>query len=55
MKVKLISHSQSPELDESALDLVAFCARVSNPDNQNNKETSEKLVKYLMKHKHCHR
>jgi len=52
MKVKLISHSQSPELDESALDLVAFCARVSNPDNQNNKETSEKLVKYLMKHKH---
>jgi len=35
-----------------ALDLVAYCARVSNPDNQNNKETSEKLVKYLMKHKH---
>ena len=34
------------------MDLVAFCARVSNPDNQNNKETSEKLVKYLMKHKH---
>jgi len=31
---------------------VAYCARVSNPDNQNNKETSEKLVKYLMKHKH---
>ena len=37
---------------ESALDLVAYCARVSNPDNQNNKETNEKLVKYLMKHKH---
>ena len=31
---------------------MAYCARVSNPDNQNNKETSEKLVKYLMKHKH---
>ena len=52
MKVKLISHSQAPDLEESALDLVAYCARVSNPDNQNNKETSEKLVKYLMKHKH---
>lgn len=37
---------------ESALDLVAYCARVSNPSNQNNKETNEKLVKYLMKHKH---
>jgi len=52
MKAKLISYSQAPETDESALDLVAYCARVSNPDNQNNKETNEKLVKYLMKHKH---
>ena len=59
MKVKLISYSQSPleTIDQvndysSALDLVAYCARVSNPDNQNNKETSEKLVKYLIKHKH---
>ena len=52
MKVKLISHSQAPDFNESALDLVAYCARVSNPNNQNNKETSEKLVKYLMKHKH---
>ena len=52
MKVKLISHSQAPDVEDSALDLVAYCARVSNPDNQNNKETSEKLVKYLMKHKH---
>jgi thymidylate synthase (FAD) len=34
------------------LDLVAYCARVSNPSNQNNTETNEKLVKYLMKHKH---
>jgi thymidylate synthase (FAD) len=31
---------------------VAYCARVSNPDNQNNKETATGLVKYLMKHKH---
>ena len=56
MKVKIISHSQAPLNDSlhkaSALDLVAYCARVSNPDNQNNTETSEKLVKYLMKHKH---
>jgi thymidylate synthase (FAD) len=52
LKVKLISHSQTPYINESALDLVAYCARVSNPNNQNNKETNEKLVKYLMKHKH---
>ena len=52
MKVKLISHSQAPDYNESALDLVAYCARVSNPSNQSNKETNEKLVKYLIKHKH---
>jgi thymidylate synthase (FAD) len=52
LNVKLISHSQAPEYNESALDLVAYCARVSNPDNQNNKETATGLVKYLMKHKH---
>ena len=52
LSVKLISFSQAPNFNESALDLVAFCARVSNPSNQNNKETSEKLVKYLIKHKH---
>ena len=52
LSVKLISFSQAPDYNESALDLVAFCARVSNPSNQNNKETSEKLVKYLIKHKH---
>ena len=33
-------------------DMVAFCARVSNPANQTNSETSEKLIKYLIKHKH---
>ena len=41
MNVKLISFSQAPEVYESALDLVAYCSRVSNPDNQNNKKTSE--------------
>jgi thymidylate synthase (FAD) len=52
LKVKLISHSQAPDHSDSALDLVAYCARVSNPSNQNNTATNEKLVKYLMKHKH---
>jgi thymidylate synthase (FAD) len=33
-------------------ELIAFCARVSNPSNQMNKETSDKLIKYLIKHKH---
>ena len=36
----------------NAEDLVAYCARVSNPSNQNNKQTSERLLKYLAKHKH---
>lgn len=35
-----------------AQDLIAFCARVSNPSNQFNTETAEKLIKYLIKHKH---
>ena len=56
MNVNLISYSQSDGsylIDStSATELVAYCARVSNPNNQNNKETSEKLIKYLMKHKH---
>jgi thymidylate synthase (FAD) len=57
MKVKLISHSKpSRSLASEGLydaqDLVAFCARVSNPANQLNKESSEKLIKYLIKHQH---
>ena len=54
MRVRLISYSQSqsPVPDENIQDLIAFAARVSNPSNQNNKETSEKLIKYLIKHKH---
>jgi len=52
--VKLISYSTAPEgmgLDDCQ-ELIAYCARVSNPNNQMNKETSEKLIKYLIKHKH---
>jgi len=57
MNVKLVSYSQPTKefLDqgiEDAQDLVAFCARVSNPSNQLNTETSEKLIKYLIKHQH---
>jgi thymidylate synthase (FAD) len=62
MNIKLISYSQQAidptEQDEFELDLpnlqdlVAYCARVSNPSNQSNSETSEKLIKYLIKHKH---
>jgi thymidylate synthase (FAD) len=57
MKVRLVSYSQptdeflSEGLDDIQ-DLVAYCARVSNPANQNNTETSEKLLNYLAKHKH---
>ena len=54
MSVKLISHSTAPkdsELD-NVQDLIAYCAKVSNPNNQINKETSEKLIKYLIKHQH---
>lgn len=57
MKVKLISVSKPSRAmyDEGITDaqeLIAFCARVSNPSNQFNLETSEKLIRYLVKHKH---
>lgn len=62
MKVKLLSHSQpvrhvhSGELGvrglENIQDLIAYCARVSNPSNQANTKTTQKLLGYLMKHKH---
>lgn len=58
MKVRLVSYSQPPADDEiweetpTLQDLVAFCARVSNPSNQMNLETAEKLVRYLAKNKH---
>jgi thymidylate synthase (FAD) len=53
MKVELISFSQ-PDVYfvENTTELVAFCARVSNPSNQNNKDTSEKLIRYLIKNAH---
>lgn len=57
MKTRLVSYSQ-PADDfkgeglEDLQDLIAYCARVSNPSNQFNTETSEKLLKYLAKHAH---
>ena len=57
MNVKLVSYSRStPEFESQGIDdvqeLIAYCARVSNPANQYNTETSEKLIKYLIKHQH---
>lgn len=57
MKVRLVSYSQPTEEFKNegitnVQDLVAFCARVSNPSNQSNSETSERLISYLVKHKH---
>lgn len=56
MEVKLINYSQADGeylIDStSAQEMVAFCARVSNPDNQMNSETSAGLIKYLIRHKH---
>ena len=56
MKVKLVSYT-TPCIDElgtdsDILDLIAYCARVSNPSNQTNTDTSEKLINYLIKWKH---
>jgi len=53
MQVRLHSYSQPAEyFAENMTELVAFCARVSNPSNQSNKDTSEKLIKYLIANKH---
>ena len=57
MKIRLVSYSQpTVEFQEQGIDdaqdLVAYCARVSNPANQFNTETSEKLISSLIKHKH---
>jgi len=57
LKVTLVSSSEpSKELVAqgivNAQELVAYCARVSNPSNQTNTETSEKLIRYLIKHRH---
>jgi thymidylate synthase (FAD) len=57
MNVRLLSHSQpSEEFADlgitDAQELIAYCARVSNPSNQLNTDTSEKLIRYLVKHQH---
>ena len=52
VNVKLVSYTQPPYPMETLTDLVAYCARVSNPSNQLNNETSDKLINYLMDHKH---
>jgi thymidylate synthase (FAD) len=54
MTVRLINYSQSPSTgaDKTMMESIAYCARVSNPANQNNTETNEKLLRYLIKHKH---
>jgi len=57
MNVKLVSYSQPTEefrtqgVDD-AQELIAFCARVSNPANQFNNDTSERLIRYLVQHQH---
>jgi thymidylate synthase (FAD) len=51
MGAKLISYSQN-ENQDTLLDQIAYAARVSNPSNQSNSETSEKLVRYLIKEGH---
>lgn len=51
MKVKLISYTNS--IDQvTPENLIVYCARVSNPENQNNTKTSSKLIEYLIKNKH---
>jgi hypothetical protein len=57
MKIQLVSYSQPTQefADQGVADaqeLIAYCARVSNPANQLNTETSERLIKYLVQHQH---
>lgn len=57
MEVKLVSYTTPvegllPDPDADILELIAFCARVSNPANQMNVETSDRLIEYLIKKKH---
>ena len=57
MNVRLVSYSQpTPEFANlgitDAQELIAYCARVSNPANQFNSETSERLIRYLVRHQH---
>ena len=56
MNVKMVSYTvpvvEELGRDSDLTDLIAYCARVSNPSNQNNTETTDKLIAYLIKHKH---
>ena len=55
MEARIISYSQTPEdlvVGNDIQELIAYCARVSNPDNQMSNETSLKLLKYLIREKH---
>ena len=57
MTTRLVSYSKAtPEFEAEGLtdvqELIAFCAKVSNPTAQINSETSERLIKYLIKHQH---
>jgi len=55
MKVELVSYSQSIPVssrEKSITELVAYCARVSNPSNQHNTETNDRLIRYLIKNRH---
>jgi len=54
MQVKLISYTKSvdTDADKSITELVAYCARVSNPSNQNNTDTNDKLIEYLIRNNH---
>ena len=55
MNVRLISYSKPPEelnVSKDSQELIAYCARVSNPSNQDNTETSERLLRYLIREKH---
>lgn len=52
MKVELKSYTKDAEGDRNLLEQIAYVARVSNPSNQNNDATAEKLVQYLIDHKH---
>jgi len=54
MKARLVGYTQPANIIgiENVQDLIVFCARVSNPSNQINTETGQKLIRYLVKHKH---
>ena len=53
-EVKLIAYTQNENeiFFSTGMDIMAYCARVSNPSNQNNSETAEKLLNYCIKNKH---